>query len=141
MARTINTSSTCSRTAPSAPSSSSKSYKYSPIDTRGLPRPHYLLPEECTNLPQTAKHQIQLIENQLDEYYHDTTKEKQQQQQQANSTNLTELQDAFDDGFLLCDLNTIQRKLMAWKIMFPRIKPFFAIKCNPDCMVMVFMIM
>ena len=24
---------------------------------------------------------------------------------------------------------------MAWKIMFPRIKPFFAIKCNPDTMV------
>jgi ornithine decarboxylase len=32
-------------------------------------------------------------------------------------------------------LKIIQRKLMAWHKMFPRIKPFFALKCNPDVMV------
>jgi len=44
-------------------------------------------------------------------------------------------EDALDDGFILCDLSVVQRKLDAWLKLFPRVKPFFAIKCNPDVMV------
>lgn len=46
-----------------------------------------------------------------------------------------EEQDALDDGFVLCDLAVIRKKLEIWHRLFPRIKPFFAIKCNPDVMV------
>ena len=44
-------------------------------------------------------------------------------------------EDALDDGFFLCDLNVVYQKLMVWRRLFPRIKPFYAIKCNPDPMV------
>eukprot|EP00957_Ditylum_brightwellii_P171481 13054269-Ditylum_brightwellii.AAC.3 len=45
------------------------------------------------------------------------------------------VEDALDDGFILCDLSVIQSKLKAWRYMFPRITPYFALKCNPDEMV------
>lgn len=44
-------------------------------------------------------------------------------------------EDALDDGFFLCDLNVICSKLRAWKHLFPRVRPYFAIKCNPDPMI------
>ena len=44
-------------------------------------------------------------------------------------------EDALDDGFILCDLTVIERKLSAWRELFPRIKPFYAVKCNPNPMV------
>jgi diaminopimelate decarboxylase len=46
-----------------------------------------------------------------------------------------EEQDSLDDGFFLCDLGVVIRKLQVWRQLFPRIKPFFAVKCNPDKMV------
>lgn len=44
-------------------------------------------------------------------------------------------EDALDDGFFICDLSVVEEKLRAWRRMFPRIKPFYALKCNPDAMV------
>ena len=41
-------------------------------------------------------------------------------------------EDALDDGFLLCDLNVVYQKLVAWRHLFPRVKPFYALKCHPD---------
>jgi ornithine decarboxylase len=50
--------------------------------------------------------------------------------------NMTEdEEDAIDDGFVLCDLNVIRNKYLAWRRLFPRLRPFFALKCNPDPMV------
>ncbi len=85
-----------------------------------LPKPLQIISSsKCHDVPQTVLHQIQsLIDKQNDGVPISTSEE-----------------DALDDGFLLCDLRTIQRKLTSWRIMFPRIKPFFALKCNPDCMV------
>lgn len=46
-----------------------------------------------------------------------------------------ELEDALDDGFMCIDLQTVQTKLQKWNQLFPQVKPFFAMKCNPDPMV------
>mmetsp|Transcript_4491 Transcript_4491/g.5837 ORF Transcript_4491/g.5837 Transcript_4491/m.5837 type:complete len:286 (+) Transcript_4491:163-1020(+) len=93
----------------------------STIHTTHLPKPCSPIPSKCSNLSETAKHQIYtLISN------NNTAK---------TATLNEEEQDAIDDGFLLCDVNTIQSKFQAWYILFPRIKPFFALKCNPDDMV------
>jgi hypothetical protein len=37
-------------------------------------------------------------------------------------------EDAMDDGFVICDLNVVRKKLQVWRLMFPRVKPFFALK-------------
>jgi ornithine decarboxylase len=37
-----------------------------------------------------------------------------------------------DDAFYLVDLNSVFQKLFQWKSLLPRVEPFFAIKCNPD---------
>jgi ornithine decarboxylase len=86
-----------------------------------LPRPFQVLPDSCQSLPKTVIHEIQsLIDKQND----------------IDGISLSsQEEDALDDGFILCDLKIIQRKLMAWYKMFPRIKPCFALKCNPDHMV------
>ncbi len=127
---------------------------FSPINTNDLPRPFNHIPSNCRTLPDVAKYEIESLQAQEEQLHHFTTKRRnnntknttsqgihnqtQASQKQTNmgheySTN--EIQNAIDDGFLLCDLNVIRLKLMAWKQMFPRIKPFFAIKCNPDPMV------
>jgi len=41
-----------------------------------------------------------------------------------------------DDAFYVVDLGTVVRKLVDWKRLLPRVTPFYAIKCNPDPMVM-----
>lgn len=47
----------------------------------------------------------------------------------------TVIEDCLDDGFLLCDLTTVRQKLQAFERMFPNVMPYYAIKCNPDPMV------
>lgn len=37
-----------------------------------------------------------------------------------------------DDGFYVCDLGDVVAKHQRWLREFPRIRPFYAIKCNPD---------
>lgn len=37
-----------------------------------------------------------------------------------------------DEAFYLVDLDSVFRKLFQWKALLPRVEPFFAIKCNPD---------
>jgi len=44
----------------------------------------------------------------------------------------SEVDDALDDGFVLCDLNVVRNKLLSWHRMFPGVKPYYALKCNPD---------
>lgn len=91
---------------------------YQTLQSSKLPEPFQILPNTCTDLRSTVLHQI-----------HDLI------QQQKTRPLTSQEEDALDDGFMLCDLKTVQRKLKAWHLMFPRIKPFFALKCNPDPMV------
>ncbi|KAF6037130.1 hypothetical protein EB796_004538 [Bugula neritina] len=37
-----------------------------------------------------------------------------------------------EDAFFMCDLGDVARKYLIWKNVFPRIKPFYAVKCNSD---------
>eukprot|EP01083_Nonionella_stella_P210739 762623_1 len=87
--------------------------------SKHLPKPFQIIPNECQNIPETVLDQIKNLI----------------QKQELLQTLTPQEEDAIDDGFILCDLKTIQRKLVAWRRLFPRIKPFFALKCNPDIMV------
>ncbi|XP_067934271.1 ornithine decarboxylase-like [Watersipora subatra] len=37
-----------------------------------------------------------------------------------------------DDAFFVCDLGDVTQKYLNWNVVFPRIKPFYAVKCNDD---------
>ena len=89
-----------------------------------LPLHFQTLPDTCQTLSQTVLHQIQSL-----------TMKHNAADDNIDTTLSSQEEDALDDGFLLCDLKIVQRKLRAWHKMFPRIKPFFALKCNPDVMV------
>ncbi|XP_039502501.1 ornithine decarboxylase 1 [Drosophila santomea] len=40
-----------------------------------------------------------------------------------------------DQALNICDLSSVERKLRLWQRLLPRIKPFYAVKCNDDPMV------
>lgn len=40
-----------------------------------------------------------------------------------------------DQALNICDLSSVERKLRLWQKLLPRIKPFYAVKCNDDPMV------
>lgn len=37
-----------------------------------------------------------------------------------------------DDAFIICDLGEVINKYQQWVCMLPRVKPFYAVKCNDD---------
>ncbi|KAI9046561.1 hypothetical protein LZ554_009306 [Drepanopeziza brunnea f. sp. 'monogermtubi'] len=37
-----------------------------------------------------------------------------------------------EDAFFIADLGEVYRQHMRWKLNLPRVKPFYAVKCNPD---------
>lgn len=41
-------------------------------------------------------------------------------------------QEDSDDSFYICNIGDVVQKHLHWLQSFPRIKPFYAIKCNPD---------
>ena len=82
-----------------------------------LPHPFRILPENITSLKECAQHEIRCLLNKTED------------------TLTTEDEDALDDGFVLADINVVVNKLRAWRALFPRIQPFFALKCHPDPMV------
>ncbi|KAF9391836.1 hypothetical protein CPB97_005244 [Podila verticillata] len=41
-----------------------------------------------------------------------------------------------ENAFYVADLGEVYRQHLRWKALLPRIEPFFAMKCNPDPMVM-----
>ncbi|ALC41028.1 Odc1 [Drosophila busckii] len=43
----------------------------------------------------------------------------------------THLQD-YDEALNICDLSSVQRKHQLWQQHLPRVKPFYAVKCNDD---------
>ncbi|TAQ85870.1 hypothetical protein B7494_g5821 [Chlorociboria aeruginascens] len=40
-----------------------------------------------------------------------------------------------EDTFFVADLGEVYRQHMRWKLNLPRVKPFYAVKCNPDSQV------
>eukprot|EP00980_Cylindrotheca_fusiformis_P002297 scaffold531_cov102-Cylindrotheca_fusiformis.AAC.4 len=46
------------------------------------------------------------------------------------------MEDAIDDGFMCIDLHVVKTKLLKWQRLFPQVIPYFAMKCNPDPMVL-----
>eukprot|EP00523_Entomoneis_sp_CCMP467_P011175 CAMPEP_0168728484 /NCGR_PEP_ID=MMETSP0724-20121128/5706_1 /TAXON_ID=265536 /ORGANISM="Amphiprora sp., Strain CCMP467" /LENGTH=568 /DNA_ID=CAMNT_0008775327 /DNA_START=162 /DNA_END=1868 /DNA_ORIENTATION=+ len=78
------------------------------------------LPSHVTNAVGCAQHQIESLQDVMENQQHPIHPDDE---------------DALDDGFFLCDLNVVFQKLVAWRRLFPRIKPFYALKCNPDPMV------
>jgi ornithine decarboxylase len=86
-----------------------------------LPKPYRLIPKNVQSLVECASYEVKHLHYLVEEA--------------CTATTGTEEEDALDDGFFLCDVNVVRRKLLAWREMFPRIKPFFAVKCHPDMMV------
>lgn len=41
-----------------------------------------------------------------------------------------------EDGFYVCDVSEILRKHKQWLINLPRVRPFYAVKCNPSPIVL-----
>ncbi|KAJ3338241.1 hypothetical protein HDU93_009830 [Gonapodya sp. JEL0774] len=37
-----------------------------------------------------------------------------------------------EDAFFVCDLGSIVKQYVKWNRLLPRVKPFYAVKCNPD---------
>ncbi|KAL3928329.1 MAG: hypothetical protein SGBAC_012697, partial [Bacillariaceae sp.] len=117
------------------------------------------LPSKVYGLLDCARYQIEQLESQVSSH---RTNEKNHTKQAKGATVVTsdpgvsstsardstnkvstgpfqqdddELEDALDDGFMCIDLQTVQTKLQKWNQLFPQVKPFFAMKCNPDPMV------
>lgn len=49
------------------------------------------------------------------------------------------VEDDADDAFFVADLGEVVRQYNQWTGLLPRIEPFFAMKCNPDPMVVKLM--
>ena len=90
------------------------------LDLTLLPFHFDVIPNHVTSLKECAQHQIQAL----------LTKEADHPAQLTSTD-----EDCLDDGFVLCDLAVPCQKLRAWRHMFPRVEPFYALKCNPDPMV------
>ena len=86
-------------------------------DLSKFPLPCEVIPSEVNSLKDCARHQIRAL-------------------LALEGPHMTlDDEDALDDGFVLCDLNVVYNKYEAWRRLFPRLRPFFALKCNPDPMV------
>lgn len=81
-------------------------------DTDAFSQPIEDIPNHITSLIECAEWQISKLQN--DEISNE---------------------DCLDDGFLLCDVTTVRKKLRAFQQLFPNVNPYYAIKCNPDAMV------
>lgn len=87
------------------------------LDLSQLELPIDMIPSHVSSLKECAAHQIRSL---LHREGPGMTRDEE---------------DAIDDGFVLCDLNVVRNKYLAWRRMFPTLRPFFALKCNPDPMV------
>lgn len=88
-----------------------------PLDTLALPLPAAPIPLHITSLSECARYTVESLT-----------------QRQPEELTVDD-EDALDEGFFLCDLNTVYEKLVIWRHLFPDIKPFYALKCHPDPMI------
>ncbi|KAI9493483.1 ornithine decarboxylase [Zychaea mexicana] len=55
-----------------------------------------------------------------------------QQLKDIANTKVSEATVGYDNAFIVGDLADVHQQYMKWKALLPRIKPFYAVKCNPD---------
>jgi diaminopimelate decarboxylase len=58
--------------------------------------------------------------------------QKKKQQQQYYEDNDDEDDSVLEDAFYVVDLGVIVSQVYQWRKYFPRVEPFYAVKCNPD---------
>eukprot|EP00536_Pseudo-nitzschia_multiseries_P002448 jgi/Psemu1/251641/estExt_Genewise1Plus.C_330046 len=111
------------------------------------------LPESVTGLVECVRHEIGVIERELDDCYTqkhggdgDNGTRANTNKNKNEPTRIDLLEDAIDDGFMCVDLRVLERKLRAWHRLFSpafgnsnnnhgytyTVTPYFAVKCNPD---------
>ncbi|KAI5805377.1 pyridoxal-dependent decarboxylase [Peziza echinospora] len=56
--------------------------------------------------------------------------------ERIDSIDLHSCEPGGEDAFFVADLGEIYRQHMRWKRNLPRVEPFYAVKCNPDPMVL-----
>lgn len=84
---------------------------------------HEVLPSSVNGLVDCARHEIRSLLQRVES------------PSDTNDIIDDSIEDALDDGFMICDLQVVQNKLDAWLRLFPSVKPCFALKCNPDVQV------
>jgi len=47
-----------------------------------------------------------------------------------------EVQHGAEDAFYVVDLNSVVERVRLWKTLLPEVTPFYAVKCNPDAMLL-----
>lgn len=52
--------------------------------------------------------------------------------QRVENINHEDCEPGDEDAFFVADLGEVYRQHMRWKLNLPRVKPFYAVKCNPD---------
>lgn len=52
--------------------------------------------------------------------------------ERVESINYEDCEPGDEDTFFVADLGEVYRQHMRWKLNLPRVKPFYAVKCNPD---------
>jgi ornithine decarboxylase len=62
--------------------------------------------------------------------------ELQRHLQQRSQSQQNFLDTDVPDSFYIADLGEVYRQLLRWKKNLPRVEPFYAVKCNPDRLVM-----
>ncbi|KAL9618352.1 MAG: hypothetical protein Q9160_006934 [Pyrenula sp. 1 TL-2023] len=51
---------------------------------------------------------------------------------QIGRVNLDTCEPGEEDAFYVADMGAVYRQHVRWKLNLPRVKPFYAVKCNPD---------
>lgn len=52
--------------------------------------------------------------------------------QRVESVDVDHCQPGEEDTFFVADLGEVYRQYQRWKLNLPRVRPFYAVKCNPD---------
>ena len=116
------------------------------------------LPPSVTNLVDCVAHEIGVIEDELNRCYDQD--DNGEDPSNEIEIEMESLEDAIDDGFMCVDLKVLERKLEVWHRLFSpaynnnnndsnnnssnnndnsinnyTVTPFFAVKCNPDPLV------
>lgn len=61
---------------------------------------------------------------------------QQQQMPQLLERMKSEVQRGAEDAFFVVDLNSVVDRLRLWKTLLPDVTPYYAVKCNPDAMLL-----
>lgn len=96
-----------------------------------------VLPPYVKGLLDCSRYQIQKLQLEVLESSDEWNADALSLQSPETGTRLQieDIEDALDDGFMCIDLHTVETKLRKWQQLFPQVIPYFAMKCNPDPMI------